>query len=320
MRCLKSLALFLCSLLSQSAISETPLPETAAPETPAAVASATPRIKRPTELLELEADMAEINFEKIKNSQTFNALSRAYEKLLGPLCIAPPKSMQKEDAKRLCEEYILRAARFNPELPALICARDGNESNSCKQAYRLLEIRILDSEAIDALDPAVELDLKMQRSKDKVLRESLSRQAEKAAKNYESDRSAENLKNLRDTFSKLLPVVCKFTYLHVMQAPRESATKIPLTAMDVIISRPNPLGDAVKRYADVNSVHVRFLTPECFRQIESVLKLDPNWPAAVCHRDGTYSPTCFESSRTFRKKQEALMPKETRVSDGLESF
>lgn len=103
--------------------------------------------KGAVDLNDLAAEMAESTYLVKKSDKNLSNLIQAYEKLISDSCYPElRKTLAYDPAARSakCNQLVEKTLQYDPDDPAALCARDGIDARSCREAYQAVQFLALE--------------------------------------------------------------------------------------------------------------------------------------------------------------------------------
>lgn len=290
----------------------------------------------PQDLDQLKLEMALTSFKLNPDSRTRAmaidgyqglVIKECYSQVYKNLTLVPPGTPK-------CQSLVAKLLQFEPQNPLAICAREGFESNGCRNAYRGQSFKSI---SIQSDDTELDQVLDMKRSEQELselqnkisnlrsdyeihqdldsrtaLMTELERAMEKSCRNI-SEAPAEEFRDGSELFKKYpeLEKIVSGKDSTQVATPGSLANMIEPT--EVALSEPTPksqekpfaglLKDLSNESAEgkVNIVRYRNASPFCFSFVSQVLEFEPQHARATCLRDGPYSPSCLAAVKKQRE-------------------
>jgi len=324
----------------------TPTPtavESAAPSPeqspPAATAAATPagsRQSSPLDILIWEAQLAQNAFALGRTDATVSALVAAWERILGPTCMPDLGRTMEHAGGQLpagCTDWIEKILELDEFNPPALCARDGLGSTSCRQSFARQQIETYRTGVVQNrpmgnpwLQKQEDRDLEMklaQSGMNPQLREASRRVDNLVGQSSMPGKEAEFRGPLISALEEALRLSCRLTRVQ-LSTPETAAetddTPAPVapvfgerrqSPMEEVLSSLRQREEAAKPEIPGEPralKRVRLISDSCLRFANQLLKIDPGHPAAICGRDGFYTPTCTDARRTFSRRPPPVRP------------
>ncbi|MBX7144156.1 MAG: hypothetical protein K1X79_06875 [Oligoflexia bacterium] len=184
---------------------------------------AIPAAKEPGDLNELAAEMAENTYQVRKSNKNLSSLVQSLEGLIATYCYPDLRQTLRYDSKSIspkCNSLIEKTLSYDPDSPAAICARDGIESRSCREAYQAVQFLVLepgqspwfgDNEQTDASDIEAKVSASNSEEGLSLLEAQLS-QDESTLRSNPPDQAAIEAR-IETSSAKLIALSCKFVRL-----------------------------------------------------------------------------------------------------------
>jgi hypothetical protein len=278
-----------------------------------------------------------------------------YEKLVEMRCMPQLSSTLEyagnpQDAE--CLEYLEQLRTLYPEDLVAACASNGIDSESCRTAYedQFIGTYKKDQPGVEEVDLEVKLGTLKQENSIKKLVYAL----EQASFKFRKSNLPEDRKELREAYTKLLPVACRLIRIKLQHTPPPETFRAAVILAPPEINKDDPLNQLVKQYGEAKSGsssssksieevpamdedapfqrrkaatprptpaapvwRVRYLTEDCSYYIRQALAFEPNFMLAVCFQQGFSSPDCVNARR--RERERLRKEAETAAPQGTSS-
>lgn len=261
--------------------------------------------------------MAEMSFTLNNDASSYGKLITARIHLIEAACLKPILEGKREQATELCSNVRESVLNDFANVPAAVCARDGMESSTCKEAHLKLPVENLtyfptqkekaENDFIGITDPTQEIN---------TLSTELS-----SALAIGIDDSKEKIEELKikalNIGSKILKLACPEENYAVLPLNRnkpikqepvqilkmERPTPIPTRPVATPTRSPN---EPIVMFTPSGFELVRLINQPCREQISKLRGMTPDAASIVCAEQGKFSPECIEAVKAedakFKKK------------------
>lgn len=258
---------------------------------------------KPQELLELAVQLAENNFHLRASPFSRAALVMALEKLLDHQCFKKlhvTLGYDKPPTDTACRETIERILSIDSGNPVAVCARDGIDSKLCISSYAAQKIAIFDPAKDPPQGELPDLEVKLSETRYQDKLRQIENDLVRYISEYRKTKKYEFLKGALALLDQALQLSCKVVRISLEDS---NANPLPTIAAAPSPSAASEAGTAVPKLT--NYSRVRYITRSCAKFINETLRLEKNYPTAVCYRDGQTSPACIGAKRLNVKKEKA---------------
>ncbi|NMC62891.1 MAG: hypothetical protein GYA55_06940, partial [SAR324 cluster bacterium] len=298
------------------------------------------------DFISLNAAMAAAHFEINPSLQNRSDLVYALSKLVAHRCMRtlhhtlvysnPP---QDKD----CQDAIFYTLSLDPSNPEAICAKDGIDSPSCRNAFREQETVIRMPYKVDPnLLRKFESDIRIKEGEQAAAISKAKDQLQAALSIIQNEATEAKKKpssDLMNAFTTLLDIHC----LPILIVPNPEYEKLQQEQNKALSQdSQDPASSNTKRndlptFNQMLSQLIntpskstpiprlrsrsRVISENCHYYIQQSLEYIPDFPRAICHRDGFYSPNCIIALR--KQKISDAKASKTPISNvlgGLEPF
>ena len=316
-----------------------PSPETTPTATPPAAtptaATAASIFEGKEDLVSLGAAMAAAQYEIRPSFMTRTDLITNLSRAVDAHCMGtlPRDLAYTPNHSPYCEQLITYTLSIDPQNPDAICARDGIDASTCREAYR----EVATSSSVSYRDSASVMqrfgndstihDAEVSMQVDAILKDLYP-----AKSAYATEKNETNRLRLAALYITLLDRVCAAPKI----APNPDYLK-DRTAQDRALQSTGAPAAKEKRFADMLSrlantpgrptpipaviSRTRLMSISCLDHVREALQYIPELPRAICHRDGFFSPNCIDA---LRKNGATLQPSShaagTPSKGGLQPF
>ncbi len=257
-------------------------------------------------------------------------------------------------------EKIRSLDKFNPHLA---CVKNGIDSQQCQSAFAQQSLGIIED---DSSIPRDSLNARLNEASGAALLNSLRQQLQSVIEKESAGPSEASQREKRDLMKKIIEISCKVVVLsltptteneiHNSTGSSGSADPLkslvdnvgtaggsespgPVAAQNSeqnfdIFSKARPASPGTSANfggSDIDNKNIfkrrRLISQNCATDIAAALEVYPDFPAAICYRDGLLTPACIKALRKARLEFQktpgspTLRPaRPNRNPDGLKSF
>jgi hypothetical protein len=286
------------------------------------------------EILELQSMLAESEFLRDKTIEARSDLVNIYEQMVGPTCmpdLLSELSFSGMRGNRKCGELLDKLLELDQMNPMALCARDGIDSRSCRNAFAKTQFDTYSPEAMTTTGTGqngLDLEAKLASSRNAPMIEKLEGILYNINFMSNGKFSDEQKQKVRQTYAKLLTLTCFFPKLRLepLAGGTGAAPSAPdkgLLGEESGFENPGILGEThgdapnERFQAGPNLFkRTRLLAGKCAHYINESLVLFPDFSPATCQKWGYYSPLCVDAKRRDRSKKRAEAPKAPSAPEG----
>ena len=310
--------------VERSAPEDLPAPSASVSESPSGTLPPSPSTSAKKlsnyEIYELQALLAETVYDQKKTLPALGDLLTFYEKMIGIKCmsrITSELTYSGNPTDPLCLELIDKTLRLHSNNPTALCARDGIDAKSCRNASESVTFGVYSVQANDGMsDEAVRanLDEKIASSKNAPAIEKLEiKLFELKSRRKSPGKEADALNaQIKKMYAKLLALTCFGA--RVRLAPFGSRTKKPEVTKNKLIEelaalpggRATPTATATVKPPPNSYDPVRILEERCLAHIKDSTTYAPQFPPGICQRWGYHSPQCIDAKRVEARTNAAV--------------
>jgi hypothetical protein len=289
--------------------------------------SSTVPVSEALRLKYLKAQIAEAAFLNNPTLENRSDVVDSFEQLINLSCF--PKLHRELEYKGLptdpeCLMYIESVEKYDSQNPAAICARQGIDASACKSAYTRQtsgELQLGDESSqfnapgVGSVDVAAKLHLAKNEEEIRKLDEEFRNQLMRFQ--YEKERRAEA--EAIQSMLRLLKLSCHDAKLKLIKDESVLATPTPYVpagqnSESLLFAANTPTPDNKLALLNETFIRERQLPKLCRFYIEQALALRENLSAAICFRDGLYSPNCIISRRHEKVRPLPSLPKPENIA------
>ena len=282
----------------------------------------------PLEPYRWNVQMAEMSFGINNDARSYGKLLSARIHLIEAACLKPLLTKSDVPPTKICVDTRDLVLSEFPNTPAAVCARDGIDSSTCKEAHSKLPIEDFrnyqtatekaENDFIGIVDP----------------KEAIDAASSELIKMHDTqqDPSKERDKEKEDNFktkmllasAKLLKLACSEENYAILPLSRNRNTKKakievlkmqrPTPPIVRAVATKTPSADTKPdKFTPAGFELIRLKDKQCSEQVNTVMYRLPNAASLTCAQNGRYSPICLNAIKAedelYRKTKKPIAGK-----------
>ncbi len=298
----------------------TAIPETTISPLPSPTVSLHAVFDGHDDLLTLSAAMAAAQFEIRQSLSNKSDLIAALSRLVAGRCM---RNLHKalvytpDPKNKGCLEAIEYTLSVDPSNPEAVCARDGIDTASCREAFRqertTSELLFKDTEG---LWMRFQDDVRIQESVGGSASSKASTEFFQAVSAYKTENTPSNKARIAAAATTMLDRMC-MTTRKIPNPSFDQERQAQEKALEKSAGKSGPGESAKEKYPTFNEMmskltgtpgpsstpipavtsRFRLVSDNCRGAVNRTLEVLPEFPRAICHRDGFFSPSCVMAMR-----------------------